>query len=816
MIAALAVAALVASLFAFAAPAGATQNVAESRVAGLDRYATAAAVAQATFPAPNGNIILASGENFPDGLAAAGLAGAANAPVLLTTEDALPSVTANAMAAIFGAAPTKTVHIVGGTAAVSQAVEDQVAALGYTINRIAGENRYETAADIAAFAVTLAPVGTTNVSGSALRTVIVTTGANFPDALAGGAPAFRGKHPILLTAPDALSPETAAALTSLSAQRVILLGGTAAVSQGVEDAIEASGILVTRVSGADRGETAKNLADVLVATLAAGGFNFYGATAPSACLGTGVAGPNLALIVSGSGFADALAAGPHGGVCAAPILIAGDDATSTFLTAQASSVGLIRAIGGTAAVSADALTAAVAAATTATPTAAITAFLSNDVIRVDFSETVTVGVGAAPANLVRVNNAPVNGECTAVATPPAVPLVDGTCYFVNNADGTTTLWTLASGDFIAGDTITVSGFSTPAAAGSRTIAPAQLVIPAAPAALSATITGAVAGATNFSVVYNRPVTPSAVAADVTLLRGATTTNLGPLQFADLLQTQLGTTLIPTVAIPGGALLTGDIITVTTTAATGDAGGTLANPATAVVPAAGAAASVTTVTGNVVSTGGVLLTDNLEIDKNVVIQSLAARDNAGPGSLTVTYVDGVGNNVATSAAAVSDAVTGITDIRVTLGTGAGGAVDATSAEVATAINTSASASALVTAAASNPASATVVDALATTAIPAGSRTLVFTATTNKNLSAVGVGNISYDANGNGFDDVAAPATNLVFTAPSNTFSARFDLGVGAAAVAAPTAGVSTLRLAAGATVDINAQPSAAQVVAFSAP
>ena len=143
---------------------------------------------------------MASGLNFPDGLAAAGLAGAANAPVLLTDPNTLPGVTQNAMAAVFGSSATKTVHIVGGESAVSAVVAAQVTSLGYTVNRIAGENRYETAADIAAFQATLAPVGITRVAGIPLRTAIVATGENFPDALSGGAPAFRGKHPILLTA----------------------------------------------------------------------------------------------------------------------------------------------------------------------------------------------------------------------------------------------------------------------------------------------------------------------------------------------------------------------------------------------------------------------------------------------------------------------------------------------------------------------------------------------------------------------------------------------------------------------------------------
>ena len=111
-----------------------------------------------------------------------------------------------------------------------------------------------------------------------------------------------------------------------------------------------------------------------------------------------MAGPNIAVIVSGSGFADALAAGPHAGACAAPILIAGSPATATFLTANTAKVGVVRAIGGPAAVSATDLTAAATAATAGTPTAMLTINEGNPAIKVNFSTAI------ATAGAVQVNN----------------------------------------------------------------------------------------------------------------------------------------------------------------------------------------------------------------------------------------------------------------------------------------------------------------------------------------------------------------------------------------------------------------------------
>ena len=89
------------------------------RLDGADRYATAAAIAAATFDDAD-DVLLASGENYPDALAASALAGVVDAPLLLTRTARLPAATADAIEAL---APD-TVHLLGGSAAVSDDVED--------------------------------------------------------------------------------------------------------------------------------------------------------------------------------------------------------------------------------------------------------------------------------------------------------------------------------------------------------------------------------------------------------------------------------------------------------------------------------------------------------------------------------------------------------------------------------------------------------------------------------------------------------------------------------------------------------------------
>jgi putative cell wall-binding protein len=186
-----------------------------SRIAGTDRYDTAAQLSQAFFPEPAADglaVILASGETFADALGgAAAAAYAPPSPLLLTTRDSLPAVTE---AELVRHHPTN-VYIVGGTGAVSQAVEDVVAAMGIEITRLAGADRYATSAAVA-----------TTVFGFAPE-VLVSTGANFPDGLVSGALGL----PLLLLPPSGVPQSIVDALDSLDATQVTILGGTGAVTE---------------------------------------------------------------------------------------------------------------------------------------------------------------------------------------------------------------------------------------------------------------------------------------------------------------------------------------------------------------------------------------------------------------------------------------------------------------------------------------------------------------------------------------------------------------------------------------------------------
>lgn len=195
---------------------GALMGVAPTvRLGGSNRFSTAALIADDAFDAGVPIAYVATGRDFPDALAAAAAAGAQGGPVLLSEKDSLPAATRNALISL----QPEEIVVVGGTNAIGTAVEAELATLAST-RRVAGTNRYDTAAKLADFV-------------SAPSTVFVATGLSFPDALAGAAAAGALGVPLLLTQPDAVPGPTSLALRSLSPDKVVVLGGTSVIGDYV-------------------------------------------------------------------------------------------------------------------------------------------------------------------------------------------------------------------------------------------------------------------------------------------------------------------------------------------------------------------------------------------------------------------------------------------------------------------------------------------------------------------------------------------------------------------------------------------------------
>ena len=123
-------------------------------VAGTDRIETAVAASKLAFPNRASTVVIATASNWPDALGGAALAGALDAPLLLTETARLSSATA---AEIIRLGATRAI-ILGGRGAVSPAAEKELATkLGGAdrVRRIEGINRFETSRRIAAETVAI-------------------------------------------------------------------------------------------------------------------------------------------------------------------------------------------------------------------------------------------------------------------------------------------------------------------------------------------------------------------------------------------------------------------------------------------------------------------------------------------------------------------------------------------------------------------------------------------------------------------------------------------------------------------------------------
>lgn len=336
-------------LWALSGVAGAFHGQQTSRTAGDDRVETAAEVARAAHPDGAANAVIAPAGDFPDALAAAPLTRNPDGPLLLTAGDELSEPTRRALADL----GVETATIVGGTAAVSEDVANELDDEVETVERVAGPNRFATAVAVADQVERPADRSIGHLGGpGARRTAFLVNGRRFPDALAASSPAASAANPfpILLTEQDELPDVTARALDDLDIGRVFVVGGTNAVSDDVVDQLSGEPLFVTadRLAGPNR-----------VATAAAVAGRARQLTDGGADAGFGYDG-SQALLTRGDDFADALAAGPLGGLRHAPVLLTPEanrlgDATAAWLAAECPVLDEIRAVGGAAAVADDVL-----------------------------------------------------------------------------------------------------------------------------------------------------------------------------------------------------------------------------------------------------------------------------------------------------------------------------------------------------------------------------------------------------------------------------------------------------------------------------
>jgi hypothetical protein len=320
----------------------------------------------------------------------------------------------------------KQVTIVGGPAAVDPSEDTALQSDGINAARIQGGNRDATAALVAQATGTF--VGTYGTQGSTAL-LAADDAIHYVDALSAGPLSWFAHLPILLTPTGTLAPETQTALTSLNIHHVVILGGSAAVSDAVEAQITGMGLTTERLAGGTRQQTA-----IAIANAEHNIFGFLFAHM---------------LLALGDNFPDALAGGPLGGLLKSPVLLTGDtnnlsSDTQGFFNQNDGTVNEISAFGG-----GDAISDAVLASAAQTSTC--------KVVKATTTTAPGLPLGLATPN---APNAPSAADIVAAATTTTAA-----------SGGTTTLATTTTTLPTCNTTTTVKPTTSTTSGGSTTVKP---------------------------------------------------------------------------------------------------------------------------------------------------------------------------------------------------------------------------------------------------------------------------------------------------------------------------------------------------------
>ena len=270
--------------------------------------------------------VLVTAEDFPDALTAAGVAGMANAPIIMTSKAALSAQAQEQLAKL----QPQTIIVCGGEAALPPSVADAAAqaAGGAQVERLWGAIASDTA-------VNIFNQGAAAVGGKWARTAFVCTASGYWDALAASPISYATGMPIFLADNNGtyLSDATMKALKE-NISSVYIVGGETAVAPSVVTQLNDAGI---PVSGRLWGETAIGTSSEVATFGLAKGMN--------------VSNVGVATI---EGYWDALAAAPFCGRMNAVMVLAGgpgDSSITEFLAKRFDEVDNAYVFGGQAAIS---------------------------------------------------------------------------------------------------------------------------------------------------------------------------------------------------------------------------------------------------------------------------------------------------------------------------------------------------------------------------------------------------------------------------------------------------------------------------------
>lgn len=194
------------------------------RIAGATRYETGNALVKDAFPSPVAEVFVATGNNFPDALTAAGIAGSKRVPVVLVNGGAATLDPAS-LKVLQGLAPssgTLKVTIVGSATAVSEGIAQDLRAAKFNVSRVSGADRFQTSIELNRVNFT-----------AAMPEVYLATGSGYADALAGAVLTANKRAPLYVVQQGCIPREVLTRVAEKQSTSVTLIGGVPALNADV-------------------------------------------------------------------------------------------------------------------------------------------------------------------------------------------------------------------------------------------------------------------------------------------------------------------------------------------------------------------------------------------------------------------------------------------------------------------------------------------------------------------------------------------------------------------------------------------------------
>lgn len=224
---------------------GNDSNEVVKRLAGDDRYETAIKISKDNFKSSD-TVVLASGTNSADALAASSLATSKSAPILLTKRNEIGKNVFDEIKRL----NANNVMVVGGKVSISEKVVSDLKDKNITVKRLAGDNRYETSYEIAKELL----------KSNKAKEAIIVNGFKNVDALSVSSLATKENLPILLNDGNRLSKDIKNIVGDSNIKKMYIIGGRTSLPRRIEDNIKALDIEYERLAGEDRYETSSKIA----------------------------------------------------------------------------------------------------------------------------------------------------------------------------------------------------------------------------------------------------------------------------------------------------------------------------------------------------------------------------------------------------------------------------------------------------------------------------------------------------------------------------------------------------------------------------